>query len=285
MSSILLHTQLPHFLAVALYAALAMHCWRSRWRGAMLDQPVKGMARWERFALLAALLFHGIALVQAIFPPAPHGGHVIAFGFAVALSVIMWQAVALYWIESYYARMEGLLVLGLPLAALCVLLPLAFPGKHLLANIGSATFRIHFLVAMLAYSLFTLAALHAILMAITEQRLHRGRLTPFFAGLPPLLTMEALLFRLIHIAFALLTLTLLSGALFSEHLFGKALTLSHKTVFAVLSWLIFAALLVGRHRYGWRGRMALRWTLAGFGVLLLAYVGSRFVLEVLLGRP
>ncbi len=285
MPAILLQSPLPHLLAVALYGALALHCWRTRWRGATLGQPVSGLAGRERLWLLAALVLHALTLAQTIFPPLPGGGHAISFSFAAALSVIMWQAVALYWIESYYARMEGLLVLGLPLAALCVLLPLIFPGQHLLANIGSLTFRIHFLMAMLAYSLFTLAALHAILMALTEQRLHRGRLTPFFAGLPPLLTMETLLFRLIHVAFALLTLTLLSGALFSEHLFGKALTLNHKTVFAVLSWLIFGALLVGRYRHGWRGRKALRWTLAGFGVLLLAYVGSRFVLQVLLGRP
>ncbi len=285
MASILLHSPLPHALAVTLYAVLALHCWRSRWRGATLDQPVEGMKRWERLWLLIALSFHGLALVQGIFPPAPHGGHLLNFGFAAALSVIMWLAVLLYWIESYYARMEGLLVIGLPVAALCVVLPLAFPGRHLLTHTASPAFRLHFLMAMLAYSLFALAALHAVLMAITEQRLHRGRLTPFFASLPPLLTMEALLFRLIRIAFVLLTLTLVSGALFSDHLFGKALTFNHKTLFAVLSWLMFAALLTGRHRYGWRGRKALRWTLAGFGVLLLAYVGSRFVLEVLLGRP
>jgi ABC-type uncharacterized transport system permease subunit len=285
MASILLHSPAPHFLAIALYAGLALHCWRSRWRGATLDQPIAGLASWERVWLLAALLFHGLTLAQAIFPPGADGGRAISFSFTVALSVIMWQAVALYWIESFYARMEGLLVLGLPVAAFCVILTILLPGEHLLANVGSLTFRIHFLMAMLAYSLFTLAALHAILMAVTERRLHRGRLTPFFAGLPPLLTMETLLFRLINIAFVLLTLTLLSGALFSEHLFGKPITLSHKTVFALLSWLIFGALLVGRHLRGWRGRTALRWTLAGFGVLLLAYVGSRFVLEVLLGRP
>ena len=96
--------------------------------------------------------------------------------------------------------------------------------------------------------------------------------------------MESLLFQLIHVAFALLTLAVASGILFSEALFGKALTVNHKTVFAVLSWLIFAALLVGRHLRGWRGRFALRWTLAGFAALLLAYVGTRFVLEVILGR-
>lgn len=285
MPSILLYSQLPHFLAIVLYTGLALHCWRSRWRGATLDQPVSGLAAWERLWLLAALLFHGLTLAQAVFPAGADGSHAISFSFAVALSVIMWQAVALYWIESFYARIEGLLVLGLPLAALCVSLPLLLPGQHILVNADALTFRVHFLMAMLAYSLFTLAALHAILMAVTEQHLHRGRLTPFFAGLPPLLTMETLLFRLINIAFVLLTLTLASGALFSEYLFGKAFAFNHKTVFAVLSWLIFAALLIGRYRYGWRGRTALRWTLTGFGVLLLAYVGSRFVLEILLGRP
>lgn len=281
MPAILLHPPVLHSLAALLYVGLAAHFWRTRWRGAILDQPVRGLFGWERAWLLVALLLHGATLAAEIFPIDDEG---MRFGFSVALSMMTWLAIALYWIESFYARMEGLQMLGLPLAAICGLLPWLLPGQHLIANAGSPTFRLHFLMAMLAYSLFTLAALHAILMAVTEKRLHRGRMTPLFAGLPPLLTMEALLFRLIHIAFALLTLTLASGILFSEQIFGKALPFNHKTVFAVLSWLIFAALLYGRHRYGWRGRKALRWTLAGFGVLLLAYVGSRFVLEVLLGR-
>jgi ABC-type uncharacterized transport system permease subunit len=240
---------LLHVLAAALYAGLALHFWRSRWRGPALDQPVAGIVGWERGWLLAPLVLHGITLAQELFP-----GNTMRFGFAVALSLILWLAIALYWIESFYARMEGLQMLGLPLAAVCVLLPAALPGQHLLANADSPAFRAHFLMAMLAYSLFTLAALHAVLMAVAEKRLHRGRLTPLFAGLPPLLTMEALLFRLIHVAFALLTLTLISGVAFSETLFGKALPFNHKTVFAILSWLIFAALLTGRHLRGWRGR-------------------------------
>lgn len=282
MPSILLHPPLLHSLAALLYVGLAGHFWRTRWRGAVLDQPVKGLVGWERAWLAIALVIHGATLAQEIFPPDDTG---MRFGFSVALSMMTWLAITLYWIESFYARMEGLQMLGLPLAAVCGLLPWLLPGQHLIANASSPIFRLHFLMAMLAYSLFTLAALHAILMAVTEKRLHRGRMTPLFAGLPPLLTMEALLFRLIHIAFALLTLTLASGVLFSEQIFGKPLPFNHKTVFALLSWLIFAALLYGRHRYGWRGRTALRWTLAGFAVLLLAYVGSRFVLEVLLGRP
>ncbi len=278
----ILHPPWPHLLVAALYSGLAGHFWRSRWRGALLDQPISGLVIWERAVLLFALVLHGLTVASELFP---QNGTSMRFGFSVALSMMTWLAVALYWIESFYARMEGLQMLGLPLAALCGLLPWLIPGQHELPNADSPFFRMHFLMAMFAYSLFTLAAMHAILMAITEQRLHRGRLTPLLAGLPPLLTMEALLFRLISIAFTLLTLTLLSGALFSEQIFGKPLPFNHKTVFAVISWLIFGALLAGRHRYGWRGRMALRWTLTGFGVLLLAYVGSRFVLEVILGRP
>lgn len=270
---------LLHLIAAALYAGLALRFWRTRWRGPALDRPNHSLLLWERASLLLVLLLHGVLLIDEIFPAGA-----MRFGFSAAASMILWLAIALYWIESFYARMDGLQMLGLPLAAVCVLLPTVFPGTHILVHADSAIFRAHFLVAMLAYSLFTLAALHAILMAVAEKRLHRGRLTPFLAGLPPLMTMEALLFRLIHIAFGLLTLTLVSGILFSEALFGKALAFNHKTVFAIISWIIFAHLLAGRHFRGWRGRTALRWTLAGFAALVLAYVGSRFVLEVILGR-
>ncbi|MBI5923270.1 MAG: cytochrome c biogenesis protein CcsA [Betaproteobacteria bacterium] len=270
---------LLHLLAAALYAGLAAFFWRTRWRGAVLAQPLAGLQRWERAVLLAALALHGLTLGQEIFADGA-----MRFGFSVALSLMLWLAITLYWIESFYARMEGLQMLGLPLATICVLLPALFPGQHLLTKADSPAFRAHFLMAMLAYSLFTLAAMHALLMAVAEKSLHKGRLSPLLAGLPPLLTMETLLFRLIHTAFLLLTLTLLSGVFFSETLFGKALSFNHKTIFAILSWLIFGALLLGRHLYGWRGRQALRWTLAGFVALMLTYVGYRFVLEVILGR-
>lgn len=265
--------------AAALYLGLAALSWRSRWRGPALDRPAVELASWERGGLLVALLAHGGSLAAELF-----AGGGMRFSFSIAISLIFWLAIAFYWIESFYTRMEGLQMFVLPAAAVGVVLPIVFPAQHLLMNADSPQFRAHFLIAMLAYSLFTLAALHAILMAVAEKGLHRGKLTPLLTSLPPLLTMEALLFRLIHIAFVLLTLTLASGILFSESLFGKALTFNHKTVFAILSWFIFAHLLWGRHFRGWRGRKALRWTLAGFAALVLAYVGSRFVLEVLLGR-
>lgn len=206
------------------------------------------------------------------------------FSFSYALSLMLWLAVLIYWLESFQSCMDGLQPMVLPLAALCAALPLFFTRVHLVAHIDAWGFKLHFLSAMLAYSLFTLSALHAVFMSIVERRLHHREFTRRFASLPPILTMETLLFRMIAIAFFLLTLALGSGVLFSEVIFGKALVLDHKTLFAFASWGIFAALLIGRHAFGWRGRIALRWTLTGFLLLLLAYIGSRFVTEVLLGR-
>jgi len=103
-------------------------------------------------------------------------------------------------------------------------------------------------------------------------------------ALPPLLSVERLLFRLLGIAFILLTMTLVTGVFFSEHVFGKPFTITHKTVFALMSWLIFGGLLAGHWKAGWRGKLAVRWTLFGFVLLLLSYVGSKFVIEIILKR-
>lgn len=268
---------LLHLLPASVYALLGIHFWRTRWRQ-VPQQPLRGLQPWERIVLLGALATQAVGLNYDMF-----GTGVMRFGFSYALAVMLWLALVFHWVESFYARLEGLHLFGLPLAALCALLPVIFPAP-ILTHVDSPFFRAHFLMAMLAYSLFTLAALHALLMALAERRLRQGRLSRALLSLPPLMTMEALLFRLVLMAFVLLTLTLVSGIFFSEQVFGRPLRFDHKTVFAIASWLIFAALLAGRYRYGWRGRTALRWTLSGFVTLLLAYVGSRFVLEVILGR-
>jgi len=210
---------------------------------------------------------------------------------------MLWMAVIFYWFESLFYDLDGILPPALLLAALASPLPALFPGRVSDALAASLELRVHVGLAMLAYSLFTIAILHALLMALLERRLH-GSAGPRSAllaegaavlggplgALPPLLTLERLLFRMIGAAFILLSCTLLTGIVFSESLFGRALQFNHKTLFALLSWATFAGLLAGRYFYGWRGRVALRWTLTGFVLLLLAYVGSRFVLEVLLGR-
>ena len=257
-----------------MYVGLAWYFWRTRWQ-ARSKTRLQG---WERAAILLPLGLHGWLLYDGVF------GQELRFGFAQALSIMMFLGVAVYWVESLFYSLEGMQPLVLPLAAAAAPLPAIFPG---LASSGvhaqAAEFKLHLALAMIAYGLFVIALLHATLMGVAERQLHR-RGTVAFPNLPPLLTLEALLFRMIAAAFVFLTLTLITGIAFSETLFGRALRFEHKTVFAVLSWIIFGLLLAGRWRYGWRGRTALRWTLTGFVMLLLAYVGSRFVLEVLLGR-
>src|SRR5688572_6548103 len=273
------------YLACALlYAALAIYFWRTRWAVmARTDGGVhaaaSGLSSIEHYAVLAPLALHGTLLARSLF--AADGLHL---GLANAVSAILWLTVLIYWLGNFFYRLDGLQALVLPLAAAAVLLPALMPAARALPNTELAAFKIHLLIALLAYSLFTIASLHVALMALLERRLHDGTVTQVLQKLPPLLTMEALLFRIIWAGFVLLTLTLASGVVFSEELFGKAAPFTHKTVFGVVSWLIFAALLAGRHVYGWRGRIAVRWTLAGFLTLVLAYIGSKFVLEILLGR-
>lgn len=271
-------TILLHLLPATLYALLGIHFWRTRWT---LPRRSGGgrLTPAERGVELLALGAHGYVLYDALFK-----NNAMHFSFGIALSMMLWLTVLFYWVESLYAKLDGLQALIMPAAAFCTLVPVLFPEEHVLVNAASPEFRAHFVVAMLAYSLFTLAALHAMLIALAQRRLHQAQLNQTLANLPPLITMERLLFRLIGIAFVLLSLTLVSGILFSESLFGTAFTLNHKTLFAIISWLLFAALLLGRRLRGWRGKVALRWTLAGFAALMLAYVGSRFVLEVVLGR-
>jgi ABC-type uncharacterized transport system permease subunit len=273
-----------HVVAAAAYVALAWHFWTTRWRIDNLtartpEAARSGLRAWERAAILVPLGIHGFLLYEQIFARSE-----LRFGFAQALSVMMWLGVALYWVESLFYSLDGMEPLVLPLAAVAVPLPAIFPG--LVSSSASAhgtAFKLHLAMAMIAYSLFMIALLHATLMAVAERQLHlKSTLTVM--NLPPLLTLEKLLFRVIGAAFFFLTLTLATGIVFSESLFGRPLRADHKTVFAILSWLTFGLLLAGRRVYGWRGRTALRWTLTGFVMLLLAYVGSRFVLEVILAR-
>jgi len=270
---------LPHIIAALLYGGLGFHFWNTRWRESEHQCVACPMQTWERGAIAFALIIHAAGLYTALFAEVG-----MRFSFSFALSLMMWLAVLIYWLESFMARMEGMQPMVLPLAAICAILPVFFPNVHVVANAQATGFKLHFLAAMLAYSLLTLSALHAIFMGFTESALHKRSVKRSLNSLPPLLTMESLLFRMLLVGFILLTLTVGSGVMFSEVLFGKPLTIDHKTLFAFASWGIFATLLVGRHAWGWRGKRALRWTLAGFALLILAYVGSRFVAEVILGR-
>ncbi|MGI4901407.1 MAG: cytochrome C assembly family protein, partial [Janthinobacterium lividum] len=254
-------------LTVFIYAALSFAAWHMRRRP--LPVSAVGARRGgataavggvggslEKGLLLVALAAHGLLLHMTIFR-----ADSMVFGFAFALSAMFWLGGVIYWIESFFFPIEGLGLLVLPLACVALIFPLIFGGVPVLSYAAAPMFKIHFVIANLAYGLLALAALHAILMLLVERRLHpvlrgntmpgtvpgmapipgpdKGWLAIWLDSLPPLLTLEKLLFRMIGASFVLLTLTLISGVLFSEQLLGEAARFDHKTVFAVLSWLMF----------------------------------------------
>jgi ABC-type uncharacterized transport system permease subunit len=273
---------LPYLLTALLYGALAAYFWRTGWAPAARPaaaEPESASNTVEHYAVLVPLAAHTLLLAQAMFD-----ADGMRLGVGNAVSLILWLTVLVYWAGNFYYRLDGLQALVLPVAACAALLPGLLPEARALPNTGLMAFKLHLLIAMLAYSLLTIASLHVLLMALLERRIHDGALPPLLQRLPPLLAMEKLLFRIIWTGFILLTATLATGVIYSEELFGRAAKFNHKTVFGTLSWIIFAALLAGRHVRGWRGRVAVRWTLAGFLMLVLAYIGSKFVLEVVLGR-
>lgn len=262
-------------IAAAAYGVLATYFWRAQARGEGDVLSRGGMGH----LVLIPLALHGYLLAQDVFA---NGGFNLSMTNAVSL--IIWLTLLVYSVARFFYPIGGLQALVLPLAAVTVLLPEFFPSAHQLANTSLFAFKAHITAAMLAYSLFTIAMLHAVLISQVEDRLHHATLPRVLQSLPPLLTMETLLFRMIGIGFVLLTLTLASGMVFSEEIFGKPWQFNHKALFGFLSWGVFAVLLWGHYFYGWRGRTAVRWTVSGFVFLVLAYLGSKFVLEVLLHR-
>lgn len=270
-----------HFTTAALYALTALVAWLPAVSPANTTAPFApaGRVALLRAAFAVALLSHGAALGYSLF-----GGDGLNIGFSHAVSLIIWLVMGAYFLIGIDNQLLRLAALYLaPIAVAAALLPAILPAQRIVHYAGFA-FKLHFVVAILAYALFTVAALHALLMLFLEKRLHQGAVPRELQGMPPLLRIERLLFQLLGAAFLLLTVTLASGVFFSEALFGKAFQLTYKTVFALFSWLIFGGLLFGHWKFGWRGRLAVRWTLIGFLLLLLSYVGSKFVLEIVLRR-
>ncbi len=233
-----------------------------------------------------AWLVQAISLCSHVF-----AGDALRVGFAVMLSAALWMTVSAYVLENRSFALGGLKILLLPPALVAVSLTALFPGSLILLDGKTQMFPWHVAIALLAYSTLTIAAFHAAIMSLQDKHLHKLRAQPVspwlnqvLDQLPALLTMEKVLFRLITIGFVLLTLTVFSGIVFSEQVLGVAFKWDHKTVLSLFSWALFGILLLGRQWRGWRGKTVLSFTLSGFLVLLLAYVGSRFVLEVLLHR-
>ena len=231
-----------------------------------------------RRALIVLVLIHAVVLWRLIFQPEG-----VNLGFAASLSLIGLLLASALCASSWLMPLPGMASRTLPLVAASAILPVILPAPHWLPYSTDLIAAAHLVVALLAFALFVIAAVQAAAMLTLEQQLHRGLATAS-GPVPPVLTLERWLFTLIGVGFLLLTAALASGMVFSEALFGKPASFNHKTVFSVLAWVLFGVLLAGRWRFGWRGRKALRWVVTGSVLLLLGYAGSKFVLEVLLGR-
>jgi ABC-type uncharacterized transport system permease subunit len=205
----------------------------------------------------------------------------VNLGLFNALSLTFWLISVLILLTALSKPVENLAIITLPLAALAISLELVFPGEHMFLQ-NAPGIGIHVLLSLLAYSLLGIAAVQAVLLAVQDHQLHHKHPGGFIRALPPLAVMETLLFQVIGIGFLFLSAALISGMVFLEDIFAQHLV--HKTVLSFTAWGVFAVLLWGRWHFGWRGRRAILWTLGGFFFLLLSYVGSKLVLEIILRR-
>jgi ABC-type uncharacterized transport system permease subunit len=229
-----------------------------------------------RGALLAGWLGHALAILVDI-TGAGSGEAGARFGFAPALSVTMWLVLAVYAVESRFVPLTGVRRTLALLGGAVVVLAWVFPGEFR-PNAVSRWAPLHWVLGIASYGLFGAAVLHGAMLNRAEQQMRQHATASAPAGMP-LLRLERLTFRFVGAGFVVLSAALLLGAWFAN-----PWRWDHKTVLSMLGWVVFAALLAGRRAFGWRGPQATRWLYGGAGLLLLAYVGSRFVFEILLQR-
>lgn len=232
---------------------------------------------------LVLLLGFGAAILHAlVLYPQLVTNNGLNLSFFNAASLVALITVLLLLLAAIRQPVENLGIPLLPVAAAAVALAGWNPGQHEFITSGSWQLDLHILFSVLAYSLFALAAVQAVLLSIQDWHLRNRRPGGYIRALPPLQVMESLLFQMIGTGFVLLSAALLTGILFVEDIFAQHLV--HKTLLSIAAWIIFGILLWGRWKFGWRGRKVIRWTLSGFVFLLLAYFGSKLVLELILGR-
>lgn len=261
-------------MSAALYVAAALAL------GRRLREPQDalpgGVPKLPPFAF-AAVALHGVLLYAEVV-----GENGLNLGFFNVASLVAWVAALLLMLGTLRRPLDNLGLLVLPFAAVLILPGVLWPETASAAAERTLGVEVHVLVSVLAFALLTIAACQSLLLAYQEYRLGRKQPGGLMRILPPLKIQEELLFQLIALGFFMLTLSLASGVAFVADMLAQHL--AHKTVLSVIAWLIFGVLLWGRWRHGWRGRTAVRLSLAGFLVLGLAYFGTKLVLELILER-
>lgn len=271
----IMNTTIAAFLTIACYATAGLFISIRLFREQKSERPSRNAG--IGLGLIGVVL-HTVVLSQNILVDSG-----INLGFFNAMSLVMWIILLLLMSSSLTKPVENLGIVLLPMGILALVLELYYPqATHVLSPGSPWGLSIHVLISLLAYSLFTLASVQAILLSIQDHHLRNRHPGGFIRALPPLQTMETLLFEMIGLGFVLLTFALISGFVFLDDIFAQRMV--HKTVLSIIAWMVFGTLLWGRFRFGWRGQKALSWTLAGFVVLALAYFGSKFVIELLLSN-
>ncbi len=260
---------LPSLAAASLYAGA------SGYQGLQLLQHRTPDRRILVSLGLLALLAHSLSLFQQLLSPA--GLHLELFN---AFSLMTASIILLVLLALRSLPVDNLLLLLFPLGAVASLLAQFIPSGLAPPITEKPGILAHILLSLLAYGIFTIAALQALLLLVQNRRLKQRHPTGLTSSFPPLQTMESLLFGFIGAGWLLLCASLLSGWLFLDNMFAQHPV--HKTLLSVMAWVVFGLLLAGRHYFGWRGLTAIRWTLAGFCLLMLAYFGSKLVREYIL---
>jgi len=236
------------------------------------DQPASVSLLPVGILTVLALIFHGADIMLTM-----ENGWVL--NLFTTLSIVAWlmALTALIWGAKTPNAPPGIIVY--PIVALSLILKISLPHEEARALLDPAL-EWHILLSLAAYSLFALAAIQAIVLSIQEQQLKQRHIAGLIQKLPPLQSMETTLFQLITSGFILLSIGLIAGAFFIDDIFAQHL--AHKTLLSLIAWCVFAILLWQRWQNGLRGATAIRWILIGFIFLLLAYSGSRFVLEYII---
>ena len=271
----MLSVSLLSLVTLVLYLCAAIVLWRPFMQADKSGETAsqRGLAG---LLAIAGLLTHSAVLSSELFTNTG-----LNLAISTVGSLISWVGILTLILVSLAKPFENLGIVMLPLAMLAILAAWIFPGTPVSSRVATTSQTIHIVVSLLAYSFLFLAALQSLLLLVQERQLRQHQPGGFIRVLPAMETMEGLMFLMIGNGFSLLTLTLISGVFFSETLFGKPLKFTHHTVLSIAAWFVFGGLLLGHWKLGWRGRTAIQWTLVGFGLLILAYFGSKFVFEVL----
>ena len=225
----------------------------------------------------AAVLCHGISWFASLA-----GASYVDFSFFNVGSLISLVISALMLISALKKPLDNLLLGIFPMSAVIILCNLLVPSEGRFMILADAGLLTHVILSITAYSVLTIAAFQAVLLMIQSHQLKHNHMGGLISMLPPLQTMDRLLFELLSIGTLLLTLAIGSGFIFLQDLFAQHLV--HKTAFTMMAWAIFSFLLFAHWRFGWRGKTASKWTLAGISFLIIAYFGSKLVLEVILDK-